>query len=242
MSNIFDALEQARRERHKDDPPSPDVVGGGRNNNSNIADSVSASTIDAEIAEMFVRFEEQLKGPGLVMQLISSHLGEGVSSVAQRFASVSSTLLDKKVLLVKLLECVVATDNNLPAQLKWQEVLSDNQGSDFSVQKRGGVTEVCVLFDLCSKQLKEDPNVLSKTKSMYDIIIFDMPSVAAQPHGVELTRYADIVVIILESEKTKLFALQSLKEKITHNSDAFVGVVLNKRCFHIPDRLYAKLH
>ncbi|MBJ6751624.1 P-loop NTPase family protein [Geomonas anaerohicana] len=242
MSNIFDALEQARRERHKNDASSTDVVEGVSNNYSNIASSCSDSTTDAEVAEMFTRFQEQADGVGLILQLISSHAGEGVSSVARRFASVSSRVLNKAVLLVKLIEGTAETDKQLSSQPKWQEVLDGNEGQDLKAKNREGVTEVHVIFDLCSKQLKQDSSVLSKARSMYDIILFDMPSFATQPSGVELTRYADVVIIVLESEKTKAFALQSLKEKISHNSEALIGVVLNKRCFHIPNMLYAKLH
>ncbi|MBU5614635.1 P-loop NTPase family protein [Geomonas azotofigens] len=238
MSNIFDALEQARRERHKDDPLLPDVGGvGSTPPNKAGADSVT----DAEIVGMFARIQEGLNAGGWIMQLISSQAGEGVSSVTERFAKVSSELQNQNVLVVKLGDGP-QTDRQLNSYSRWHEISENNEVPVRQPQSKGVLTEVRVLFEDCIKQLKKDPNLANRLKTHYDIVFFDSPSIEVEPHSVELTRYADVVVIVLESEKTKAFALQSLKEKITHNSDALLGVVLNKRCFHIPCGLYSKLH
>lgn len=242
MSNIFNALEQARRERHKGDISSPCKVGVPDKNASIGSGAFSDTSTDSEILNMFTIIQDKLDEDRWVMQLVSAQIGEGVSFVAKRFARVYAELLNKKVLLVKLITRAAEADREFFKE--WQEVAKrvEERNSGKSGHSCGDFVEVSMPFNSCFKQFKQDSNSIYDIKRCCDLIIFDTPSTAIEPNSAEFARYVDAVLIVLEAERTKVFAVQSLKDKIKHTSGAFLGVVLNKRCFHIPYSLYSKLH
>lgn len=239
MSNLFDALEQARRERHEGDATA------SRSPVSGLViepEHVSDTSINADIVNMFVAIDEQLKGNANIIQLISTHHGEGVTYVAERFAKVAAELMNRRVLLLEVSEHAVDGDA-ARLLLEWQETLrSITERGNTLLPGSGSVVRGSVPLEICYKQLRQGSSVLSDLKSCFDLTLLDTPSAAIEPHSIELTRYSDVVVIVLEAERTRSFALESLQDKISQHSRALVGVVLNKRCFHIPTGLYSKLH
>lgn len=244
MSNIFNALEQARRDRHKNDISSPCTVGVPHKKTSIGPGALSDTSTDAEILNMFWAIQEQLNEGRWVMQLVSAQVGEGVSFVAKMFARVSAELLNKKVLLVKLITRATEADREFSTEFSLQEIAErvEDRTSVNCEHSRGGFVEISIPFKSCFRQFKQDSNSIYDVKRCYDIIIFDTPSTEIEPNSAEFARYVDAVLIVLEAERTKIFSVQSLKDKIKHHSEAFLGVVLNKRCFHIPYGLYSKLH
>jgi Mrp family chromosome partitioning ATPase len=70
----------------------------------------------------------------------------------------------------------------------------------------------------------------------YDYIIFDMPPVTQTSVTPRLASHMDMVLLILESEKTKQRTAQRANE-LLHESRANVATVLNKCRNYVPERL-----
>lgn len=243
MSYIFNALEQARREKHNAQISSYPIRVTDTDGSSK-SHGLSDLSTDVDIVNMFRRINEQLNEDKWVLQVVSVQAGEGVSFVAKRLARVSAELLNKKTLLVNLVRCSIEVDDEFSRELNWEEVTQKLEAKATASVASGCnvLVEVSMPFIPCFKHVKETSNSFSEIKKRYDIIIVDTPSTAIEPNSVEFSRYVDVVLIVLEAERTKIFAVQSLRDKVKHISDAFLGIILNKRCFHIPYALYSKLH
>lgn len=245
MSNIFKALEQAQRERSRTDLEGHDAATAGLNRSSQSTSAASEKIRDAAMADLCRAIDAQLPEGNKIVSFISAQSGEGVSFIAQHFSRLSATLLGKEVLLIK---AVPDTDNpgdnvllERDAQ-KIREVCCEKAVPQTQSVTSYANTPLSLSLSFCLNGFKKGGGELVDLRKYFDLVIIDAPSLDTEPYGVELTRYADGVVIVLEAEKTKAFAVENLKEKISTNSGRILGVVLNKRCFHIPDQVYSWLH
>lgn len=73
--------------------------------------------------------------------------------------------------------------------------------------------------------------------SDYSYIIFDMPPVSQTSITARLAGFMDMVLLVIESEKTGRDAAQQAVELLAH-SKTKIGIVLNKTRKYIPDRLH----
>jgi Mrp family chromosome partitioning ATPase len=70
----------------------------------------------------------------------------------------------------------------------------------------------------------------------YDYIVFDMPPVSQTSATPRLSGYMDLVLLVLEAEKTRQHsALRATR--LMQEARANVACVLNKFRKHVPDRL-----
>jgi uncharacterized protein involved in exopolysaccharide biosynthesis/Mrp family chromosome partitioning ATPase len=76
--------------------------------------------------------------------------------------------------------------------------------------------------------------------SDYDYIIFDMPPMSQISITPRLARYMDMVMVVVESEKTDRDVVQRAVNMLTETK-ANVGVVLNKRKNYVPKRIQQEL-
>lgn len=240
MSNIFKALEQAQRDKRKAEL---DSQGAGTAVDPSHASLGNPEKIrDAAMVDLWRAVEAELPDVKKTVLFISAQSGEGVSFVTTHFARVCASVLRKEVLVIR---AVADTDAPGAGALerdaqKIQEICRAK--SEPGVSQAGyAVTPVSLTLNSCVAGFKRGGGVVD-LKGHFDMLVIDAPPLDIDPCGVELARYVDGVVIVLEAEKTKAFAAENLKEKIMVNSGKIIGVVLNKRCFHIPDNLYGWLH
>src|SRR5664280_2487530 len=76
--------------------------------------------------------------------------------------------------------------------------------------------------------------------SDYDYIIFDMPPITQTSVTPRLACLMDMVLLVIESEKTRQEVVQHASSLLAHSS-ASVGVVLNKTKTYVPSRLHQEL-
>lgn len=76
--------------------------------------------------------------------------------------------------------------------------------------------------------------------SDYDYIIFDMPSISQISITPRLARFMDMVMLVVESERTDREVVQRAVSMLTE-VPANIGVVLNKRKNYVPQRLQPEL-
>ncbi|MGH8023448.1 MAG: hypothetical protein ACRED1_07690, partial [Limisphaerales bacterium] len=73
--------------------------------------------------------------------------------------------------------------------------------------------------------------------SDYGYIIFDMPPVTQTSITSRLAGFMDMVLLVIQSEKTHVDAAQQAIGLLAH-SKTKIGVVLNKTRKYIPERLH----
>ncbi|NWF56545.1 MAG: CpsD/CapB family tyrosine-protein kinase [Syntrophaceae bacterium] len=78
-------------------------------------------------------------------------------------------------------------------------------------------------------------------KMQGDWVLFDAPPMNSCSDALALAGKVDGVVLVVEYERTRREVLQQYKDRLEKNGAHILGVVLNKRRFHIPRWVYNRL-
>ena len=84
-------------------------------------------------------------------------------------------------------------------------------------------------------------DLIGSLKKDFDYVIVDGQSVSGSSDVSIISKYFDGIVFVVECEKTRWEVLQQSKEKIKGVGGKILGVVLNKRIYYIPEKLYGKI-
>jgi protein-tyrosine kinase len=83
--------------------------------------------------------------------------------------------------------------------------------------------------------------LIDQVKAQWDWVLFDSPPVADYSDSIALAGKVDGVVLVVEAEKTQWEVVQDVRGRLEHGGGRFLGVILNKRRFHIPNWIYKRL-
>jgi capsular exopolysaccharide synthesis family protein len=82
---------------------------------------------------------------------------------------------------------------------------------------------------------------LKSMRAVYDYVILDGPPVPSFSEASVLSSKVDGVVLVIESGKTREQVAVRAKKELEEAGGKVLGIVLNKRKFHIPDWIYKRL-
>ena len=181
-----------------------------------------------------------------VIQFVGSHRGEGASMVVRHFARITSFKLQKSVL-------VLDTDVNNPAQhdlfnVGWERSLNDvvTDGGPLErayCQVAGTRLFVCLVSgnSVPPSQVLNGDGLWEMFRARFDLVLIDSPPLEESSDGLAMVRKADGVVLVMEAEKTRWPVVQKLRDSIMQYGGNVLGVVLNKRRYHVPGWIYKRL-
>jgi Mrp family chromosome partitioning ATPase len=84
-------------------------------------------------------------------------------------------------------------------------------------------------------------SMLSSVSDNFELTILDLPPVSESIIGPAMAKALDGVVLVVEAERTRAAAVQATQRTIKMHGGNVLGVVLNKRRFHIPNFIYRRL-
>ena len=177
----------------------------------------------------------------------SCHSGEGVSTVAAAITALLAEQSEGRVLIV---------DANLDhpgqhlifgAQLSPGLINILDRGEAGAIQS-SLIANVDVLaagqgnvnFGR-SADLKSLSELLAALRHEYTHIVFDVPALWGNLSGVKLASAMEGVIIVVEAEKTRWEVARHSQERLLEARATVLGIVLNKRRFHMPEWLYKTL-
>jgi uncharacterized protein involved in exopolysaccharide biosynthesis/Mrp family chromosome partitioning ATPase len=172
------------------------------------------------------------------------HGAAGVTTIATGLAASLSETGDGSVLLVDMNQQDGHAHHFYNGQLRCglDEVLQKGKHDEAMVQDNLYVVRETTLNEKLPRMLpKRFSHLLPQMKaSDYDYIIFDMPPVSQISVTPRLARFMDMVLVVIESEKTDrdvaARTLAWLSESKTN-----IGLVLNKRRSYVPERILPEL-
>lgn len=186
--------------------------------------------------------------PSLIA-IISCYKGEGVSTIASNLAAMLAQSSDNHVLLVDVNYRDPSAHQILGVSLSpgLGEVIFNGQDIKTVIQP----TVIDNLFILSAGEIEKDSNInfdsqaftdlLHTLKHDYSFVIFDSPAIGATSSSVRLAGLLDGVILVAESERVRWEAAQRVKGQLVKANANILGVVLNKKQFHIPRWLYKTL-
>jgi uncharacterized protein involved in exopolysaccharide biosynthesis/Mrp family chromosome partitioning ATPase len=168
----------------------------------------------------------------------------GVTSTAAGLAAALSETGDGNVLLVDMNVERGAAHHFYKGHLSCgiDEALTKEKRHEARVQNNLYVVTESASEDSLPRVLpKRFMSLVPKLKaSDYDYIIFDMPPMSQISITPRLARYMDMVMVVVESEKSDRDVVQRAVAMLAETR-ANVGVVLNKRKTYVPERIQPEL-
>jgi capsular exopolysaccharide synthesis family protein len=250
MSKIYEALKKAQSEKAtvgEQSAPQPSPV-------QPATGPMPDSKLSPEVAEEYRKMINRitLKNPHQQVKAIlitSSVHGEGASSVCSQFALSLAKGNQEKVLLL---------DANLRSPMLHEF---------FGLERKGGFVEFMEgaasagdvvkktnfpgLFVITSGEpagdytcLLDSPRLkeaLAEWKRDYSYVLIDCSPILAYADAVVLSRLSDGVVLVVQAGKTRWEVIRRARETLVNVKVPILGVVLNRRQYVIPKRVYKRL-
>jgi len=243
MTRIYQALEQANRERSNLGAPVDAIVPM-----TEVAVPASPD-LDARMEGLYQAICSMLPSDrGRIVGFIAAHTGAGVSSVSAELARVAEKGHGASVLLVDtdLRNGAICGRFGLKPATGIQEAIANNRPVEEAIVQSGtSHLYLSALSAAGSGAINTDSRALhaamDRLRDDFDLIIFDAPPALETAAGLAISAFADGMVIVVEAEKTRWQVAESVRDAIEKQGGNVLGVVLNKRHYHIPDFIYKRL-
>jgi len=196
-----------------------------------------ATEINAEIRPLVHKLNSTLSsGNSVKVTFIAATTGEGTTTVATAFSLALHNESGKRVLLV--------SDN----QTKTGIVETFISGKDINAAVKpvgegvfGGSWTVSNEGRRQSGKTAQDEEFWKSLEGMFDVVVFDSPSLQAASDGVAFAQLSEATILVVAAESTRKEVVENLRDTLTSAGAKIAGVVMNKREFHIPESVYKRL-
>ena len=175
--------------------------------------------------------------------------GSGTTTTAISFAKSLAMYNKVKVLLIDAnlrtpnLQNVFGIKNNSGLA----DLLSGKNSKAFKIMQMGQ-GYLCVLangenrFEPASLfESQQFDKLLKKMRNLFDFIVIDAAPLATFPEFRILTEKVDGVILVIQSGKTRRQVALRAKQDLEESGAKVLGVVLNRRKYHIPEWLYQRM-
>ena len=181
------------------------------------------------------------RSSGRVLQLIAAHDGEGVSSMVRDLAVIAAAGGARKVLLLDIepptgrgtAAMLAAHGHSLGAMTAERRTMRVDNSSLY------------VTAPLGAGGLKINEanwaKIIDAARTGFDLVLIDAPSLQRSSAGIEVAGLADLAIVVVEAEATRVAVAKRLVERLESAGGQVVGAILNKRAFYIPRFIYAAL-
>lgn len=213
MSRIYDAIENSRALAPVGGrlPARPPRLGGA-----------AADAADLPLLRLWQAVETRLADrPRKVVQIVPCGRDEADPGVAVRLARLAGRSMGGGVVVL----------NDLPGD-----------------QEEGGTAGEVAFWPLPGKAgdvRALNPDLLRacwrKLGERAELVVADTPPLQVSPLSLAMAPTVDGVILLVEAERTRAEVARAARDMLLACGANILGVVLNKRRFHIPRRLYDRL-
>jgi capsular exopolysaccharide synthesis family protein len=179
----------------------------------------------------------------------SSNPGEGVSPIVASMGEFLSKYRQMKVCLVDgslhnpSLHKIFDLENHmgLVDAAKNPDILPDIiQPTD--IPKLSVVTSGnCNSRHMEELQQEDIQPIVAELKKKFDMLVFDSSAVSKNPHPLNIAPHVDGIILVIHAGRTRWEVIQDAKDQFSLVHGNFLGVVLNRRKFFIPNFIYKNL-
>lgn len=187
-----------------------------------------------------------------VVLFVGASAGSGTSTAAANFAATLAQELDSQILLIDANLTSGKGSDVLRTDLKevgrGLDPVRMSAASPPMAYSVSGQPNLHVL-SICSKcstpfalfESEAFDAFLRTARGRFKYVVVDAPPLQGNPVSLVLSRKADGVILVIESEKTRKRSALWAKQQIESVGGKLLGVVLNKRKHYIPDWLYKRI-
>ena len=212
----------------------PDIEREGRRT------ALRPAHLTAEDSHLLMRLLASVPSDGgRVLQFVSAHEGEGVSSLLLDIGLIEGGG-DRRVLYI---DVDPRPGREVVSAFSKQGVGLARLPGERVVQVAGTqlyVTQPVSSADMASGQT-DWRKVLTKARGQYDLILIDPPALQRSAAALAIAPFADITLAVVEAERTRAAVARNLVDRVESAGGEVLGVILNKRRFYIPRMIYSWL-
>lgn len=241
MSNIYEALEQACREK----------------TNSGVSPQLALQTevirgfsLEAEMAWLHRQIEFLLaNSPHKLIQFMGCRRGAGVSTIVREYAKNAVERQGKTVLVLDSAyqDPAQRINFNVTCEYGWLDLIEKGELIEKAFFRLGEsnlyFAPISIQASLVSPMKDITATVLlwEKLKERFDLILIDSSSDVNALESIAFSPNVDGVVLVLDAGKTRRQVVESIKKKILTSGGLILGVILNKRRYYVPDFIYKRI-
>jgi protein-tyrosine kinase len=192
-----------------------------------------------------------------IITFIAARPHEGTSTIARDYASMLAAEGSQRVLLINAVPLAperfrtygVDAPNGVVAAMldgQWSDPDNPPISSDVCDGHRVRRTEIgywagCTEDRKLVTRVVADPKFWEPLLVSFDTIVIDAPSLQSSFDGVVLASKSDATVLVVEAEATPQAVVLNLRDTLESSGARLAGVVMNKRRYYIPRRVYKNL-
>jgi len=187
-----------------------------------------------------------------VVLFVGASAGSGTSTAAANFAATLAQELDSQILLIDANLRSRKGSDLLRADLEQvgpglgpvrMSAASPPLAYSVSGQPNLHVLSICSKYSTPFALFESEAfdGFLRSARGRFKYVVVDAPPLQGNPVSLVLSRKADGVILVIESEKTRKRSALWAKQQIEGVGGKLLGVVLNKRKHYIPDWLYKRI-
>ena len=83
--------------------------------------------------------------------------------------------------------------------------------------------------------------LISQCREQFDFVVIDSPALERAFTGIMLAPHLDATAVVVAAESTRASAARTLRDRLAEVGGNTIGVILNKRRFHVPMAAYERL-
>lgn len=212
-------------------------------------------TLELKLENELVGLYQSLEGilvsqPRKIIQFMGSQNKEGVSSIAREFAVLTAREFGKTTLLLDAGMSAVTQHGvfNIEPAICVEELIGSSDPVDKALYQVGHSP---LFFSKLLKGARPHPQLLitegvqelfKRVGKNFDYLIIDAPP-ASTNFSISLCSVPVVsgVVLVLEAERTRWPVVENVRTRILKNDGKLLGIVLNKRRYHLPGFIYNRL-
>jgi capsular exopolysaccharide synthesis family protein len=243
MSRIYEALEQAHRQKKKSGKNFEIIMYPNLPQHEEVE-------MSQEMLSLYKGIETMLPDTGnRVLQFIGSRPGEGTSTIIREFARIAADRIGRSVLLMDAdrYQGTVSQFYSVASKCSWIDVLQKSGELGQAIHR---VSESELFVSPSCNSSVPTPELFNSPrfegfwgnlKLQFDLVLIDSPPLMVSPDALALASKVDGVVLVVEAEKTKWRTARHVKERIERVGGNILGIVFNKRRYYIPQSIYKHL-
>jgi len=240
MAKIYDALKRAEEERAGDRPDETPALPRVRHQGPSLRQKLIAvyRSIESGLPDT----------PCRVITFVAVRPGEGTSTLVRELAKLVSGELAQRVLL---LDAACGSGGHhehfgVRPEAGFEAVIAERRPPEDVIQPVEGGLHLGYLGtdEASAVRVMSSPEfqgIVKGLREAFRLVLFDAPAVTDSSSALLLVPQSDGVIMVVEAEKTRWQAAESARERIVMQGGNVLGVILNKRRFHIPRCVYRRL-
>lgn len=180
-----------------------------------------------------------------VVEFTGSKYNEGTTTFIREFAHFLTLQMKKTVLIFESNKSHGRRKDTYEEYIKngWDDILSNNKPYWNAVNQIGQSSlYICSTKSNPKHAIYLDKSIvedfLMDIKGSFDIVLIDTPPLTSHENIYDLSKVIDGSLLIVECNKTKAEIVKQSIQHLQNSRSMFLGSILNKRVYPIPNLLY----